>query len=466
MAKPSFSGLQGGIPICIVWRESVNCVRFGKMPMENSAQQKQRGCLRTGLILVILFVSISGSIWMLGLRSGMYSGLEMPETPIVIRGGTLFDGTGSSLIRNTQIVVVGGEIQCIGCPAPADAIVIDATNKAILPGLIDMHVHYYAPSQENAGASKLSLLLNYLKYRPDVRQNLHRAGITTIRSVGDVAENIMHIKNLQAGGDIEGPEVFCAGPVFTVAGGHPAATTFQGDEALIRDATRLADTPIRGEEAVIALERQGVDGIRVAYEDRGGTLSRLPKEVLTAIVEQSKKSGLWTAVSTGSPTEVRDALAAGATTIERGNTGPADSVLWREVATSDCMLVPLLGSYADPDSLVTMQENAAMAAAYGVPIGVGSDIQTDSRGYAGSLHREMELLVEAGLTPTQVLLGATSQAARYLKTDHYLGTLKAGMRANLILVDGAPWNDISDIRKVEQVMQGGKWVLRDGKIVD
>ena len=433
--------------------------------MKNTLQRKPGGYLRTGLILVILFVSISAAAWVLGLRSGMYAGVDLPEKPLVIRGGTLFDGAGDTLIRDALIVIEKGEIRCVGCAAPADAILIDASGKAVLPGLIDMHLHYYAPSSEHVGASKLDLLFSYLRYRPDVRKNLHRAGITAIRSLGDVPANILRLKALIESGEIEGPDVFCAGPTFTVAGGHPAGTTFRGNENLIQEATRLATDPIAGRQQVIALLREGVDGIRVSYEDRGGSLPRMSPEVLDALLAQAREAGRWTAVSTDSPAGIREALNAGATTLERGSRVLADTALWREVA-AQCMLVPTLAAHRDSAYFPAMQANVALAAALGVPIGIGSDIQTETRGYQNSLHREMELLVEAGLSPVQVLLGATSEAARFLKVDHYLGTVEAGKRANLIIVDGKPWEQIGDIRKVETVIQGGRLVVVNREISD
>ncbi len=420
-------------------------------------QRKKGGCLRTGLILVVLLVSISGALLFTTLRSGLYEGIEMPEKAWVIRNVQIWDGVSDSVLKGLDVVIESGEIVCVGCPVPAGADVIDAKGKSLLPGLIDMHFHFYAPSLENANASKFDLLFGYLKHRPLVRQHLHQAGVTAIRSVGDVPANILRLRNLVEIGEMEGPDVFCAGPVFTTPGGHPASTTFGADEALRLEATREVAEVEAARRAVAALAREGVDGIHIEYHDWAGKFSRLPEAVLQALVDQAKTEGLWTAVSTGNAAEVEEAIAAGATTVERGSFLSIDSLTVPEQAF---MLIPTLGAYRDSLEYTAMKAFAVHSAEKGIPIGSGTHIQTEKRGYANSLHEEMEQLVAAGISPEWVLKGATSQAATFLKVDHYLGSIEAGKRANLILVEGEPWKDIADIRKISMVIQGGRVVYQ------
>lgn len=100
--------------------------------------------------------------------------------------------------------------------------------------------------------------------------------------------------------------------------------------------------------------------------------------------------------------------------------------------------------------------NAKAVAAGGVRIAAGTDTQGMSMAFGASLHRELELLVQAGLSPTAALLAATRDAAMALHADKELGTVEPGKVADLVLVAGRPWQNISDIRNVRLVIQAGR----------
>lgn len=187
-----------------------------------------KGLLFTlGTIAVIC--AIGAAVLYFQYDKDLYVPSDEPAPEIVVRGGTLFDGTSSSPVPNPGIVIRGGRINCIGatCEAGANAVEIDAAGLAIVPGLIDLHVHFMAITRDNADLSLPRLVWNIARVRPDVRRKLLEAGVTSVRDVGGPQDAMFNLKAMLANGDIAGPRVFIAGPIFTAPGGHPA---YGGDD--------------------------------------------------------------------------------------------------------------------------------------------------------------------------------------------------------------------------------------------
>ncbi len=389
---------------------------------------------------------------------------SLPQT-LIIRGGTLFDGTGGEPAENKVILIEDGRISGIGegCDIPDGAREIDATGYAILPGLIDLHVHFGAPSKENSDMSFAEMMADYMRQRPDVRKALHEAGVTTIRSVGDMKSSILDLKRQVASGAMAGPRVYCAGPIFTAPGGHPAGTIYKGNPWLIADATRQVDDPEKARAEVQALARKNVDGIKAVYD--GHRAPRLSLEVLEAIIDEAHKHDLWVAVHTHDLQELREAVKAGADSIEHGtyDESQLDAETVEMLKEENVAYVPTLAvfdTYAGPEATPRERmQNVKTAHEAGVLIGAGTDAQGPQMGFGSSLHREMELLVEAGLSPSEAILAATRNAAVTLRVDNELGTIEKGQLADLILVKGKPWETISDIREVRVAIQDGKIVV-------
>jgi len=215
-------------------------------------------------------------------------------------------------------------------------------------------------------------------------------------------------------------------------------------------------------------------------------------EVLRAAATEAHRRGLWVAVSTGRGRDVRDALSAGADTIQFGAIfdAPLDAETLSLMRDRDVTFVPVLtdverflvwASSADrpatfpPAAWSALREAIARAgvagvmepmlasvrraAAAGVRIGTG----TSTASFGSSLHRELELLVEAGLAPGAALVAATRDAARALRAEPDFGTIEAGKRADLVLVGGRPWERIADVRDVRLVIQGGGVVVDEAR---
>jgi imidazolonepropionase-like amidohydrolase len=263
---------------------------------------------------------------------------------------------------------------------------------------------------------------------------------------------------------MSGPRVFTSGPICTAPGGHPAGTIYKGNHWLIDKATRQVTDPAIARAEAGKLAAAGVDGIKCVYADGYGKLPKLSMDCLRAIIDEAHARKLWVAVHAQSEEEVRDALEAGADTIEHGHRRPLGEQTLALLAKPGVTLVPTLAvveaTIGPPPAPHTKGTLAAVKAVHaaGVRVAVGTDTQGSKMAFGTSVHRELELLVEAGLTPPEALLAATRDAAIALGQQNELGTIEVGKRADVILVKGEPWLKGSSVREVIVVIQAGKLV--------
>jgi imidazolonepropionase-like amidohydrolase len=175
---------------------------------------------------------------------------------------------------------------------------------------------------------------------------------------------------------------------------------------------------------------------------------------LNAITSEARKHGIWVAVHTGSPEETIGAIEAGITTIEHGvrhgNLIQPETV--QLIANNNVTYVPTLGR--EPKGHL----NVPSLYLAGVKFGVGTDTQ-GSMIVGSSYHNELTRMVEAGLPDVEVLLAATRNGAIALGKIDDLGTIEVGKYADILLVDGHPWHDISDLKEVELVVLSGRIAL-------
>lgn len=439
------------------------------MTTDTSRQKRGKlGCLLRVFLGGIGLILVAAILLFMAYNHDLYKGQSINEGTLVIRGGTLFDGTGSAPYKSSTIVINKERIVCVGngCEIPSNATVIDATGLSIMPGLIDLHVHFGAPSKENAGLSFPLMIWDYVRQRPAVRRALLESGVTTIRSVGDEKDFILRLKKQIASGELAGPRVYCVGPIFTAPGGHPVATHLKGNPWLIKGAARQVTDPEEAAAEVERLAREGVDGIKAVYGGREGRLPRLSLDVLQAVIDVAHERGLWVAVHTGSLEEVRDAVQAGANTIEHGVTygSHLDSGTIELLREKNVTYIPTLAvdeaklGPEDP-AIRLLMDNTNAAKNGGVRIGSGTDTSGPNMSFGSGVHRELELLVQSGLSPEEALLAATRDAAIALQADKDLGTIESDKIADLLLIDGQPWEQISDVRTIRLVIQEGRVVV-------
>lgn len=421
-----------------------------------------KGTLRTILILIIVATSFSIGLWFIFLNTGLYPPPTDPTESWVLRNGLIWDATGQAvfrgdiLIQDGTIVQVGPEIE-----VPANARILELKGKAVLPGLIDLNVQFYAPSQETRDLSAWQQLPEYVRQRPSVRKNILKAGVTTIRCLGDIPANIAQLQQQIVSGRLAGPRIFTAGALITGPGGYPIGSQYAGNQMMIDNATFQVRSPEEMTEAVSSLLSSGGNGINFVYYADAENPQALSAELLEAGVVQAQQKGAWTHIFAGNKEEVSLAASLGVNSIAFGGTEPWDSLYpVANMLEEEVVFLPMLTQHSRNKILL---ENVALWDRVGGRLGIGTGFHPEAR-YGESTLLEMESLVAAGASTNKVLQGATIEAARCLEMDQNFGTITPGKWADIIVVSGKPWQQIQDLRKIEYVFQGGKLLLEAGRL--
>src|ERR1043165_6562435 len=385
---------------------------------------------------------------------------------IAIVGASLIDGRGGPVVRDSVVVIRGERIVAVGTQGevkiPSGAEVIDAKGLTLLPGLIDSHFHI-------DGDDPLPAL--YLSH-----------GVTSVRDPGQWIEACDAARKASA----PVPRLFLCGPHLD---SPPPA--YPADSFIVRDA----------EETRLAVNRfvdDGASEIKVYF--------RLPLALVKVAIETAHARGV-PVMGHLEVVDARDAIRAGIDGIEHAtsfgtallplreaekycqsmladnnfrregryqvwnainlNTSQAES-LFKLIVDHGVVVSPTLAVFEkQPGDRNTtgvhvhafrqMEAFVGLANKAGAKIVVGShsDVPHAKRGWA--YQRELELLVESGLTPMQALVGGTLENARYFRIDDRLGSIEQGKQADLILVEGDPLKDISKMRRIKRVMLNGIW---------
>lgn len=425
------------------------------------------GWLRKGLIVLILLISVSSAFLYFTFNSGLYKVEEIEYSSIYLENVWVFTGLNKE-IKQSNILIRGEDISCIGqdCDKAEDAVHIDATNLAAMPALADLGVQFYRISGENRGLSSFEQFMSFTRQRPEVRKNFHLAGITNIRSVGDAPQNILVLKDQIENSKLAGPRIYAAGLMITAPGGHPIASEYKGNEFMLSNGVRSLSDAEQIPALLQELSDQKIDGLKIVYRSFGGKYPILPKDILEKLIAAGKEKGFWISVLTGSNEELKEAVNAGAESIEFGTAESLDSSLVALIKEKESLYIPMLSSLeADEKALAQQRENVRKLSEAAAQIGVASDNPPYQR-FGVSLQRELELLVEAGIPAEKVLKMASLGAAISLKADDRWGSLEVGKRADILICEGKPWEDISDIKKIKYLIQEGRLVIKKGALVE
>jgi imidazolonepropionase-like amidohydrolase len=316
-----------------------------------------------------------------------------------------------------------------------------------------------------------------------------------------------------ADGDLLGAELYACGPLFTTEDGHGTEyfTFLEGPAraAALAEFVRTPKTPEQAREQVDQLRTAGVDGVKAVLESgRTGMLfARMDLALFRAVVSEANRRALPVAVHTGSARDVVDAVDAGAASIEHGSFSeripddvfaqmaragiaydPTLSVLeaaaeWSagesaairrslvQQAVSQKVLTGTAKALkeATPNAeraagvraaLKIAGENLVRAWKAGVPLVAGSDAGNVLVFHGPTVHRELQLWVEAGIPPAVALQAANASAARLLRADSRIGLVAEGRDANLLIVDGDPTKDIASTERVSLVVFKGERIKR------
>ncbi len=417
--------------------------------------------------------------------------------PLVLTHVTVIDATGAPAKRDMSVVIVDGRIGALGktgkVGVPADAEIMDATGKFLIPGLWDMHIH--SGGYENGK-----------KYFPRLIAN----GITGVRDMGSPLDEILRLRREVEAGEIIGPHMIIAGPIV------------QGPLPFRMPLFISVNNEAEARQTVISLKGRGVDFIKVQ--------DALPRDLYFAIVDEAKQQRIPFAGHVPPSISAAEASNAGQQSIEHlggrfygvllgcsdreaeltskvreivsnvmkalnEKREPDDSEIFRASLTK-----PLFESFNDRKAAAlfslflrnrTWQVPTLVAQPLRQAINERKDLSEDDIRYgkkllqkqfdlviamqrmrikimAGTdlppdrsrLHEELSLLVTAGLTPMEALQSATRNPAAFLGRLDSFGTIERGKIADLVLLDANPLEDISNVQEINAVVFGGKLISK------
>jgi imidazolonepropionase-like amidohydrolase/ABC-type multidrug transport system permease subunit len=483
-------------------------------------EEKIRASAKLWLLAVLTPFLVLG-FWQMHARTGVTKTkvlnrqLARGDT-FLIRGARIFIGDGK-MIEIGSVLVRGGKIAEIyegegPDPKSLKAETVEAAGKTILPGLIDVHVHLGAPG----GFSSEVKYGDEKTMRRALAAYLY-SGVTTVRSVGDMLDSVLKLRSTVSSGEILGADMQTCGPLFTAAGGH-GTEFFKGLPAntranLEKQSLRIPTSSDEARKQVDELKKQGLDCIKAILESGAGgqVFNRLDTGLFNAVAQQAHADSLPLVVHTGDARDVADAVQALANSVEHGSfreripdnvfeqmarqgtfydptlsggeafkdfvagktdllkrslvqqVGPPELLRGTEAAMASADMESMRKSMAQyPTDMAIAIDNLKRAQGHGVLLVTGSDAGNPLVIHGPTVQHEMQLWVKAGISPTVALQAATLNAARLLRVDNHVGSIRSGNDADLLVVDGNPLEDMTATERISMVVFKGERIDRTG----
>ena len=406
---------------------------------------------------------------------------------LTISNCTLIDGTGADPVKNQDLRIENDTISWIGNTDmnPFDANdndeIISLANSVVMPGLIDSHVHI-SQGYEVDQSGFLSDTIPYLTIRAALScQKILDSGFTTVRNMGTYGYIDVAVKRAQEEGSITGPRMVASGEMLMSSG--------SGELGYVRPDVDIPDMKsgfFTGyEEAARAVRTQiyhGADVLKLIASGRVGsdahTLpwdSEVTRDEIRAVTNEAHRLNRKVAAHAYSSSSVKDCVMEKVDSIEHGVMIDTETI--KLMASEGTFLVPTMNafnSYLMPDAAsrypkYRLDRGRPMAATqrkkfpeylrHDISIAVGSDGPRPGSP-PGSSAREIALLVDAGMDNLQAIHSATLNGAKLLGLDKEIGSIELNKKADIILVDGNPAEDISTLTNPDNI----RLVILDGKI--
>lgn len=404
-----------------------------------------------------------------------------PDKTRYIHAGALLDQPGRPARGPSTIIIQGDKITGVenGHLRPEGGIeVIDLRNKTVLPGLIDMHVHFYSsgyPLKARLEGPTLDLEDRFAQAAVNARRTLE-AGFTTVRDLGGEPRGIRALRDAVARGDMAGPTIVNAGEMISVTAGHGDANGLRRDYAHAEraDSTALCDGADDCRRATRDQIFMGAEVIKFAASGgvgsniAGGLEAQMTLEEMKAIVETAHSFGRKVTAHAHGKTGIDTALRAGVDSIEHGSFIDDETV--RLFKQQGAYLVPTIHAFESvirqgragerPAASAAKAEDVARvvkqshrrAFAGGVKVAFGTD---SGVGPHATNALEFSWMAEAGMAPADTIRAATVDAATLLGRADRIGRIAPGMDADIIAIDGDPTSDLKRLQNVNFVMRRG-----------
>jgi imidazolonepropionase-like amidohydrolase len=422
---------------------------------------------------------------------------------LLIRNGQIIDGTGNDPLRNGSILIQDGwfkEISIGDVEAPPQATVLDATGKTILPGLVDMHSHLLS-----GGFDSITDVIDSFEpvtQRRSLKQMLYW-GVTATYSPVQPLQSGLQLRDEVAKEKFPAPRLFISGPGFTAPNGWAGS--------LLPLARMEPKTLEEAEQQVNQLADAGVNILKIYYDTQccafRSPLPKLETPIMERIIQTAHSRNLRVMLHAYDNKFHIDALIAGVDILAHSAvTAPIDDEYIELAGKANALYLATLSVYHDAfnedslrefiaqdfvqetvpkktldtlaeggpldeflritkkdyirEQLPTIQANLKKVAENGIAVGVGPDTGVMGAFPGISVHREMELMVQAGIPPARVLVAASKTAAEYLGEES-LGTIQQGKMADLVIIRGDPQEDIRHTRNIDLVMKAGRVIDRE-----
>jgi imidazolonepropionase-like amidohydrolase len=407
--------------------------------------------------------------------------------PLVVRCGRLIDGLSPNALLDQTVLIDGGKIVAVGSAVavPTGARTLDLSAQTCLPGLLDLHTHITDIPENTADFTvypRLSPEEHLAIARPNGRATLE-AGFTSVRDVGTYIAGLdREMRDEIDSGKIPGPRMQVSITYLTVPGGG-------GDMLLPGFAKAKAKTPLarlrhgvaRGPDEFRAKAEQLVaegatvlkciaSGAVLALGGIPGAPEMTPEE-LRAVAEVAHKHGLKLAAHAHGAQSVKEAILAGADTIEHASLIDEEGILLAKKHGVALSMDVYNGDYIDTEGRkqgwpaeflqknIDTTEAQRQAFTRAVQLGAPIVFATDAAVYPNGLNaRQFRIMVQRGMTPMQAIQSATSVAAKTMGWDDRVGALVPGRFGDLVAVKGDPLADITVLERVDTVLKGGEVV--------
>jgi imidazolonepropionase-like amidohydrolase len=449
------------------------------------------------------FLKAAGTAMVAGLIVGHEASSAPTRDVILIRYAQLIDGTEKGPFSNTSILIQNGRVTRIArgdIAAPPGARIIDAEGKTVIPGLIDMHAHLISGGFDTI--SEKSMSYDPVEQKRALKQMLYW-GVTGVYDPVQPLESGLQLRAEVSRNAFPSPRLFISGPGFTAPGGWGGANQPQAR-------VELKDPKQIGPE-VDRLASAKVNILKLFYDDMSSSFTRplpkLEKRLMEMVIAEAHARKLKVMVHAYRTSDHKDAIRAGADIMAHSAiTEPVDDEYIALARKSRTLYLATLSVYHDvfdensirnlisqefvkktvpqktlatltskepldsfeksikqdfiKQQLPTIAANLKKLSENGIAIGVGPDTGVPGSFPGIAVHREMELMVQAGVPSARVLVAATKTAAAYLG-QRSLGTIERGKIADLILVRGNPLEDIKNTREIEVVVKDGEVINRE-----
>lgn len=415
--------------------------------------------------------------------------IQWTNAQLVIQNVNLIDGTGKELMSGMNVKIEGNKITAISnqdISVGRNETAIDGTDKYLIPGLMDMHIHLTGGRGDDAPNMKKGT------------QALHGflySGITTVYDAGNNPNHILPLRSKERAGEIKSPRIFATGSLVTVSGGHG------GGEGAVLVESWPQDKP----KIEKHLETKP-DMVKFTFDEHGwGTrplIPLLPIELMRDIAAFYNENGVRTTVHISHEYRAKEAIDAGVNTLAHPIIqGPVSDGFVKLMAVKRVPMVstltigegysrlvdhpefldaPIYQAVFEPELILKLkgeirdhyasrswttwmkvmtpvaEENLRKIHAAGGVIVLGSD---QSNGPAS--HRELELLVEGGITPLDAITIGTLNGAIFMGKENEFGTIEVGKLADLVMLNTNPLDNISNTQDVYQVIKNGEVIARE-----